>query len=95
MDDYTRLYEKLKAFNQTHLLQFWEKLNEEERISLKEQIDAIDFTHFKKCFDQCTKESAGGKQYGPTDLEPVPQSVYGSVDSTSPELLKAYEKEGK
>ena len=94
MEDYTRIYEKLKAFNQAHLLQFWEKLNEEERKSLLEQIDAIDLEHFKKCFDQCTQGSTGGKQYGPADLEPVPQSVYGSVDATSPELLKEYEKEG-
>ena len=37
------LLERLKSFNQQHLLTFWEELNDDQKTSLVEQIEAIDF----------------------------------------------------
>ncbi|MFK7768270.1 MAG: UTP--glucose-1-phosphate uridylyltransferase [Mariniblastus sp.] len=44
----TQLEEKLKHFGQSHLLQFWDELNEAEQNSLAAQIEEIDFELIQK-----------------------------------------------
>ena len=43
----TQLEEKLNQFGQSHLLQFWDELNETEQASLAKQIENIDFELIK------------------------------------------------
>ena len=37
-------FEMLKDYGQEHLLRYWDELTEEEKNSLKEQINSADFT---------------------------------------------------
>ena len=44
------LLEKLRPYGQEHLLTFWDELTEEERVSLSDQIEKIDFSYLEKLF---------------------------------------------
>ena len=44
------LLQKLAPYKQEHLLSFWDELNEDERDSLRRQIDDIDFSALEKLF---------------------------------------------
>jgi UDP-N-acetylglucosamine/UDP-N-acetylgalactosamine diphosphorylase len=66
---------KLKQYNQTHLLAFWDELSQKEREKLSSQIEKIDFSHisqlFKKPSPKIYKES----------ISPLPSEVVFSKTS--------------
>ncbi|VDK54841.1 unnamed protein product [Cylicostephanus goldi] len=64
------LYEKLlsRVGTQKHLLKFWEELSEQQRNSLAEQIESIDFDAVKKAFFA----SEDAYIASPENLTPVP-----------------------
>ncbi len=50
MSAYDTLYKKLERYGQQHLLEFWDELNDEERESLRQQIEKIDFEYLEQLF---------------------------------------------
>lgn len=55
------LQDHLSVHNQQHLLAFWDELNDQQRASLAEQIEAIDFAQLAKLYSGGHDESDGGR----------------------------------
>ena len=47
---YDKVLEKLKKYNQEHLLEFYNELNEEEKKDLLSQISKIDFEYIERLY---------------------------------------------
>ncbi|MBR5759216.1 MAG: UTP--glucose-1-phosphate uridylyltransferase [Thermoguttaceae bacterium] len=61
MSVYEELLQKLAPYGQEHLLSFWEELSDEERDSLRQQIDVIDFDLLKDLFVHRSDPSAAAE----------------------------------
>lgn len=47
MNNYDEIYKKLEKYNQTHLLRFYDELNDEEKEQLLNDINSVDFEELK------------------------------------------------
>lgn len=93
--DVENLRQELHRFDQDHLLQFWDQLNNEQKTHLYNDLKSIDFAYVTKIFKECVG-TGGGDDSGKLDdlLQPIPSDLYGSVSRTSPEKLRSYRNEG-
>ncbi|CAF1104212.1 unnamed protein product [Adineta ricciae] len=93
--------ERLAKANQAHLLDYWSELTNGQRQTLLHDINEIDFDRVTKAYNgikhELTENHAGEnvQQESIDDLmEPVPDSVTGSVNDTNKELLEHYRQQG-
>ena len=56
-EKYNEAIEKLKKYNQTHIISILEKLNEEKQENLINQILDLDFESIKNLYDELTKNT--------------------------------------
>jgi len=58
--------EKLNKYGQTHIVKIMEKLTEEEKEKLSDQIQKLDFENIKNLYNELTKEEVNvGKKIEP------------------------------
>lgn len=89
MHDIKSIKQKLKEFNQLHLLQNYDKFNEEDKNKLMQQINAIDFQLIKKLYERATEN----KQKNTKDtIEPIDVV---SKDYLTTEEKSTYQKIGE
>lgn len=93
MPDFRALQSTLAGYGQEHLLQFWDSLSDAEKLELTDDIDSINFESVIADFKKVTSEL---KTDGKIDdhIKPVPKSLFGDINETSPETLKKYEDDG-
>jgi UDP-N-acetylglucosamine/UDP-N-acetylgalactosamine diphosphorylase len=84
----------LKPFGQDHLVAFWNELNEEEKIQLKDDIDSIDFHEVNSSFKRIQEEKDAITQDIDSNIEPVPAELKGSFVKSTQDQLEKYEAEG-
>jgi len=89
------LREQLEPHNQGHLLRFWDSLDEAERRQLTAELSVLDVAYVNRCYEACIGELKQSSWNCDDRLEPLPESVVGSVVRTDPETLKQYEIEGR
>ena len=93
--------ERLTKANQAHLLDYWSELTNEQRQTLLHDINEIDFDRVTKAYNGIKHEliqnnaDENVQQESIDDLmEPVPDSVTGSMNDTNKELLEHYRQQG-
>lgn len=93
--------ERLTKANQAHLLDYWSELTNEQRQTLLHDINEIDFDRVTKAYNGIKHEltennaSENVQQESIDDLmEPVPDSVTGSINDTNKEQLERYRQHG-
>nr|UEK51434.1 MMY-like protein 1 [Parasacculina yatsui] len=93
--DVENLRSKLKEIGQSHLLDFWHKLSEEQQRLLFDDIESCDLADACHQFRRTMTES-GEKVQGPLDerLKPVPPEVLGGSCRSTDEQLRKYEQIG-
>jgi UDP-N-acetylglucosamine/UDP-N-acetylgalactosamine diphosphorylase len=88
------LKKTLELHKQEHLLQFWDELNEDERVKLCEDIEQLDLNEVNDLFRRAQSEedeSSNGVNGKLDDrLQPIPESHYMSVGRTSDYHLREY-----
>ena len=85
---YEDILEELKAYNQEHLLEFYDELEEEERKDLLEQISNIDFKYMKELFDGRDEFEMMDKEItniAATDKDKIDKEKYEKIGT---ELIK-------
>ena len=87
MKDYSEIKNKLDTYEQGHLLQFYDELTEEEKESLLNQIEQIDFDLIKELYKKAQTKS----DLGENKLEPVQCTVKEDLNE---EELSYYQKLG-
>lgn len=87
------LVTSLKEFQQEHIVQFYDSLDQTEKSQLLADIKGVDFKQLKQRFETTLEEN---KVLTKLDsfMKPVPAEMKGSYQSSTPEQLAAYESRG-
>ena len=67
---YNEMFEKLKSFNQEHLLNFWLELSSKQKKKLTDQLKQIDWAKIDKLIESNVFNTPGNRL--PDDLKPAP-----------------------
>jgi len=88
------LRQKLEKHGQGHLLDFWDEITEDQKETLKAELDNVDLEYTTQSFERCTQAAEDKANAGKVDdrMEPVPIDICGSVSNLDPETKKTYEK---
>jgi len=89
--DVEELRQQLQQFGQEHLLQFWPKLNQDERQELLHSIQEINLGEVIDFFRHTIQAANNDEEKLDEHLQPIPSELHGAVTRTSPELLRHYE----
>lgn len=84
----------LEKHGQQHLLQFWDKLSEDDREELIQDIKEINIPEVVSYFQRATENLNEDQEKLDDRLKPIPSSCYGAVSRTPTELLNSYEELG-
>lgn len=85
----------LDGAGQSHVLQFWSELSEQERDSFLLELSQLDLDGLRGHCEGAARAAAGPPASLDRDLEPVPPQVIGSVRKSDPSCLSAWEDEGE
>ena len=84
---YEEAYKKLKKAGQTHVLQYYEELSEEEKKGLLDQIELTDFSVLKYCSNK--EELTQKGVISPLSAMQLPMPVQLLPDGQSHSILPA------
>lgn len=90
---YEELFNRLTSYNQDHLLQFWDELNDEEKKELFEDISRLDLNELREFYGRATKNLDKG-QGSEMKISPIPDSKSIILSEISAEVWNNYEMEG-
>jgi UDP-N-acetylglucosamine/UDP-N-acetylgalactosamine diphosphorylase len=90
--DVSSLRQELELHYQEHLLSFWEKLTDDEKDLLYQDLRSIDFQKVTKIFHQSTPST--GQVFDDSLLEPLPDDVHESVSRSDASTLQRYREQG-
>lgn len=88
------LRDQLKRFNQEHLLQFVDELNDEQRNRLIADIQSLDLERILQLFKEISSEGDQTSN-GSAKLEPLNEQVYQSVRELDADTKERYRQIGK
>lgn len=94
MCDIKKWKEQLIAYNQEHLLQFWDRLNENEKQELCHDLSEMNIPDVLLCFKRAIDGLNEDQEKLDDRMKPVPSHLYGAVSRTKPDLINSYENEG-
>lgn len=89
---------RLESVGQSHVLQFWAELSEDERTALLEEISQLEP---KELLEHCRAAVAAASRHSTADvrldarMEPVAPEFIGSVRKSDKETLQMWNDEGK
>ncbi|XP_053207836.1 UDP-N-acetylhexosamine pyrophosphorylase-like protein 1 [Panonychus citri] len=85
----------LEKHSQSHLLQFWDLLTDEQKIQLHDDIKSIDFDEIIPTFrESTTDKSSANRQIEDDLLEPPGDSIHSGVTKCTPEELNQLRERG-
>lgn len=93
--DLEGLRAELQAAHQEHLLQFWEKLSDDEKQTLYDDLKTINFPQVNTYFNRCIGDLKNIGEKVDSYMQPIPKQATGSVVRTDSEKLHQYEEEGE
>jgi len=84
------LRQKLEKHGQGHLLDFWDEITEDQKETLKAELDNVDLEYTTQSFERCTQAAEDKANAGKVDdrMMPVPIDICGSVSNLDPETKK-------
>ena len=88
MDNYEKSKKILEKYGQEHILTYYEKMSEENKKKLLEQILTIDFDQINKLYEEIKSDQIKAEKV----IEPIP---YLDKATLSEEELKKYEELGQ
>lgn len=94
MSDVNKIKNILAEFGQEHLLQFWDKLNNTEKLELANDLNEINIGEVTSYFKRAIHTLNEDQVKLDDRMMPIPNHLYGAVSRTPQELLLMYEKEG-
>lgn len=93
--DVQALQKRLDSAGQSHLLQFWEALDENEKQSLYNELNRMNFDEINNFFRASVESLKHASDKLDDLLEPLPTEVCGSVTRTEASKQSEYNNTGK
>jgi len=94
MSEFDTFREELGRFNQSHVLQFWNELTEEQKTILCSEIKEVNVAEVCSYFQRAMENLNRDQSKLDDRMEPIPPELYGGVLRSTREELKSYEDEG-
>ncbi|XP_020495711.2 UDP-N-acetylhexosamine pyrophosphorylase-like protein 1 [Labrus bergylta] len=94
MLSYEEVQQSLKAAGQTHILQFWPELSDEDRDSFLQDLSQLDLKGLKEHCEGAQRAAQSPPESLDQHLEPVPAESIGSVRKSDKKSLTEWENEG-
>ncbi|KOB71416.1 UDP-N-acetylglucosamine pyrophosphorylase [Operophtera brumata] len=91
---YVKLFDRLSAHGQEHLIKYWPEINDNEREQLAGEIGKLDLAEVNEIFRRANETSQVISEKLDDDLKPIPQTHYESVPGLSNEKIEEYESIG-
>jgi UDP-N-acetylglucosamine/UDP-N-acetylgalactosamine diphosphorylase len=88
------LLNKLKPFNQEHLVKFWDELDVAQKEQLIDDLTQTDFLELNNYFKRVSLEKDQTVKQIDSLMKPVPNELKGSFEKSNKEQLSVYEAEG-
>jgi len=89
--DVTALRKQLEKYDQSHLLAFWDKISENERKELYEELTTLNLEYVTDSFERCTNLANAKAEKLDDHMEPLPNDICGSVRRMTPQDKLNYE----
>lgn len=93
--DVAGLQQRLQSAGQEHLLQFWDSLQDNEKQSLYNELNHLDFIEINSYFEAAMQSLKNASEKIDDLLEPLPPVVCGSVTRTDDAKQVEYTNMGK
>ncbi|KAI7815179.1 UDP-N-acetylhexosamine pyrophosphorylase-like protein [Rhyzopertha dominica] len=94
MTSYAAVQAKLLKTDQTHLLKFWDEINDEERNAFLEHLDSLPLEDYVQVFKKAINTLLEDVRKYDDLMKPVPPENFGSAENCSPEKLEEYKRIG-
>lgn len=94
MSDFNSVVDLLKQYGQEHVVKFWEKLNEEEKTVLLQEINEVNIPEVIEMFNKTMENTSSERQKLDDRMNPIPAELYGAVGRSPKDLLMKYEHIG-
>lgn len=94
MSTYNKFKTRLEHTNQSHLLQFWEELTNEQRNDFAAQLETIDFEEVNHLFQNAMASLEEDAAKMDNRMKPIPPSQFESEENSDPETLERYRNIG-
>jgi len=94
MSEFETFSEELGKFSQSHILQFWNELTEEQKTILCDEIKEVNVAEVCSYFQEGMKTLNRDQSKLDDRMEPIPPELYGGVRRSTREELMSYEDEG-
>lgn len=85
----------LGSAGQSHVLQFWPELCEEERVRFLQELSQLDLKGLKDHCEGAARAAASPPDSLDQHIEPVPQELIGSARTSDRSSLAEWEDEGE
>ena len=73
--DVTALRKQLEKYDQSHLLAFWDKISENERKELYEELTTLNLEYVTDSFERCTNLANAKAEKLDDRMKPVPSKT--------------------
>lgn len=90
MTTYNNIKDRLDSVNQSHLLQFWKDLTNEEQNNFLKQLDDLDYEELNRIFQTAMSSLVEDVQKLDTRMKCIPSSQFESEENSSAEQLEKY-----
>ncbi len=95
MLSYQQVSQSLESAGQSHVLQFWPELSEEDRDSFLQELSQLDLKGLRDHCAGAAEAAASPTASLDQNIEPVPPEFIGSVRKSDRNLLAQWENEGE
>ncbi len=90
--DITALREKLPKYDQGHLLDHWDSLDDAEKKQLYDEINGLDLDELMEDFERTVASANEATEKLDDHMKPLPADQCGYITKASDEVMKVYLK---
>ena len=88
------LKSKLSSYDQEQLLDFWDKLSDDEKLNFKKEVQKIDIAYVKTIFESAVQQLKQDQEKKDELMEALPDDVFARLSDTSEREIESWYNEG-
>lgn len=92
--DIANLKNKLEEHGQGHLLKFWEKLSDDQKLKFKKELESIDYSYVKEIYERAMLQLKQDQEKKDELMKPLPPQVFERLSEASKDKIEFWNNEG-